>query len=166
MFRPLLHRRRGALSALTILAVVSVAAFGLLVSSAGAITPNAPANGEPVSLTFVGGTTNLATPGPDTLTFHVDTTSGATLNGAVTSRICVPANVAPANLPLINNGFDFGFQGTRCVKPGGVQAGTFLTGANYSKDQGTFTGVTTHRQPDPQRGHRDSRLDQRPFGPA
>jgi hypothetical protein len=137
VFKPLLRRRRGAVSVLTIMAVVSVAAVGLLASSAGAITANPPANGEPVSLTFVGGTTNLATPGPDTLTFHVDTTSGATLNGAVTSRICSPAP------PLINNGFDFGFQGTRCVKPGGVQSGTGLTGANYSKAQGTFTGLTT-----------------------
>jgi hypothetical protein len=124
-------------SALTIVAVVSVAALGLLASSVGALAPNAPANGEPVSLTFVGGTTNLATPGPDTLTFHVDTTSGATLNGAVTSRICSPAP------PPINNSFDFGFQATRCVKPGGVQSGTGLTGANYSKAQGTFTGVST-----------------------
>jgi len=70
------------------------------------------------------------------VTFHVDTTGGTTLNGAITSRIC-------SSGPLITNSADFGFvNGTRCVKPGGIFEGA-LAGADYTKNQGTFAGATT-----------------------
>jgi hypothetical protein len=118
-------------------AAVALGAIGaaLLLLPAGALGPNPPGDTAPVTLTFTTPVTGLSD--GSTVGFHVDASGQTTLNGAITSRICSPAP------PLINNTFEFGFQGTRCVKPTTVQSGTGLTGAQYSKAQGTFSGVAT-----------------------
>jgi len=128
-------RRSRAIPALAATAVGFVFAAAALVASLGgasAVTSSSPS--AAVTLTVVGSTTGL-TDG-STVTFHVDTTGGTTLNGAITSRIC-------SSGPLIANSADFGFvNGTRCVKPGGIFEGA-LAGADYTKNQGTFAGATT-----------------------
>ena len=109
------HRHRRSLTALLVVVTVSLATVALLASAGAALAPNPPAAGAPVSVTFTTPTTGL-TDG-STVGFHVDTTSG-TLNGSTTSRLCIPG------APVINNSALFGFNGERCVKPGGIFNGS------------------------------------------
>ena len=129
------HRHRRGLTALLVAVTVSMATLALLATAGAALAPNPPAAGAPVSVTFTTPTTGL-TDG-SVVGFHVDSSSGTTLNGSTTSRICISGS------PAINNSALFGFNGQRCVKPGGVFAGSLGGGADYSKDQGIFAGVTT-----------------------
>ena len=132
MLTPSLARSRRALIALFVVALVGAASMSM--RAAGAVTSSAPAAN--VSLTIVGSTTNLSPTSATPITFHADTSNGTTLNGSITSRIC-------SDGPLITNSGDFGFQtGTRCVKPGGIFAQTGFTGADFTKGQGNFSGVT------------------------
>jgi hypothetical protein len=133
-FRSTRRHRRGPI-ALLVAVTVSMATVALLASAGVALAPNPPDQAAPVSVTFTTPLTGL-TDG-STVGFHVDTTSG-TLNGSTTSRICIPDAANP-----VNDSAQFGFNGERCVKPGGVTPGTGLTGADYSKSQGIFAGVTT-----------------------
>ncbi len=126
---------RGSAARLVVALALGAVGAALLLLPAGALGPNPPGDTAPVTLTFTTPTTGLGD--GSGVGFHVDTSAQTTLNGAITSRICSPAP------PQINNSFDFGFQGTRCVKPTTVQPGTGLTGAQYSKSQGTFSGATT-----------------------
>ena len=122
--------RRPALATLLAIALVLVGA-GLLVRGA-ARALSGPLPSGPVTMSVSTPTSGL-TDG-SAVTFSVSSTGAAVLSGGVTAHICATGQ-------NISNSFNFGYQGSLCVKQAGITSGA-LTGGDYATTM-NFSGVTT-----------------------
>ena len=92
-----------------VVAVVATAALAALVVPAGALTGPSPAG--PVTLAFTTPVSGLAQGAA--VSYNVNATGGAVLNGGITAHICETG-------AGINNSSNFGYQGPFCVKQAGI----------------------------------------------
>ena len=122
------------LAALAVL-VVATATLAALVVPAGALTGPTPVG--PVTLAFTTPVSGLASGA--TISYNVNATGGAVLNGAITAHICQTG-------AGISNSANFGYQGPFCVKQAGISSGG-LTGGDYQNTTQTFSGVTSATPP-------------------
>ena len=122
--------RRPALATLLAIAPAPVGA-GLLVRGA-ARALSGPLPSGPVTMSVSTPTSGL-TDG-SAVTFSVSSTGAAVLSGGVTAHICATGQ-------NISNSFNFGYQGSLCVKQAGITSGV-LTGGDYATTM-NFSGVTT-----------------------
>ena len=122
--------------ALVVLLVAALALGGALVGAGlfvrGGARALSPTPTGPVTMSFSTPTSGLTS--GSVVTYSVGSTGGAVLNGAITAHICATG----AN---ISNSFNFGYQGTFCVKQAGISSGG-LTGGDYATSS-SFSGVTT-----------------------
>src|SRR5262249_42666042 len=134
---PLRNRRRMLAAAVAGAASVAVVVAAIGPAGANPLTGPSPATAQ-VSFTAVTTTDNLHS--GDTVTFHVDTSGGATLT-SVDAKIC---QTGFATYNALQYGYSDFASATRCVNPSGIDSGG-LWSADYRAPGAplAFSGATT-----------------------